>query len=207
MIYRYIYKITCTKGSFKDKFYYGRHTTNNLNDGYKGSGKLLLNYYKKFPNDYKKEIISYHNSEEELNKAEYDIINMYINDPMCLNIAAGGHGGFTGKHTNETKEKMRGPRPNVIPWNKGLKNCYSEEVTNKMKEAWKHRTVSDITKERMKEAAKHRPPVSEYTKKKHSIASKNNKASLDHKWMTNGNNIICPHISKSDYYLIIGYHF
>ena len=26
-MYRYIYKITCTSGSFKDKFYFGQHTT------------------------------------------------------------------------------------------------------------------------------------------------------------------------------------
>ena len=35
MIYRYTYKITCTAGTFKDKFYFGQHTTENLNDGYK----------------------------------------------------------------------------------------------------------------------------------------------------------------------------
>ena len=72
MIYRYIYKITCTAGSFKDKFYFGQHTTDNLDDGYKGSGRKIGNYYKKHPNDYIKEIISFYNSQEELNKAEYD---------------------------------------------------------------------------------------------------------------------------------------
>ena len=75
MIYRYIYKITCTTGSFKDKFYYGQHTTTNLDDGYKGSGHFLGDYYKKYPNDYIKEIIAFYNTEEELNQAEYDIIH------------------------------------------------------------------------------------------------------------------------------------
>ena len=30
MIYRYIYKITCTQGSFKDKFYFGQRITSKL---------------------------------------------------------------------------------------------------------------------------------------------------------------------------------
>ena len=69
MIYRYIYKITCTAGSFKGKFYYGQHTTDDLDDNYKGSGKLIYDYYQKYPNDYVNEIISFHNSKEELNQA------------------------------------------------------------------------------------------------------------------------------------------
>lgn len=103
MIYRYIYKITCTAGRFKDKFYFGQHTTDNLNDGYKGSGCKLKNYYKKHPNDYVKEIISYHNSQEELNQAEYDIIKPWLNTPMCLNLCDGGD---MGTCSEETKRKI-----------------------------------------------------------------------------------------------------
>ena len=92
-IYRYIYKITCTQGTWKNYFYFGQHTTKNLNDGYKGCGTKLRCYYKKYPEDFIKEIISFHNTQEELNEAEYDIIHPYLNDPMCLNISEGGWGG------------------------------------------------------------------------------------------------------------------
>ena len=102
MIYRYIYKITCTTGSFKDKFYFGQHTTDNLNDGYKGSGTKLKIYYKKHPDDYIKEIIAFYNNDEELNKAEYDIIHPYLNDKMCLNLKDGGN---NVKYTEELKKK------------------------------------------------------------------------------------------------------
>lgn len=103
-LYRYIYKITCTKGSFKDKFYFGQHTTSNLDDGYNGSGRMLVKYYKKYPNDYIKEIISFHNTQKELNQAEYDIISPWLNNPMCLNLKEGG--GSTGKLSIKTKELL-----------------------------------------------------------------------------------------------------
>ena len=103
MTYRYIYKITCTAGRFKDKFYFGQHTTDNLNDGYKGSGHLITDYYKKHPNDYIKEIISYHNSQEELNQAEYDIIKDWLNNPICLNLIGGGNKGGV---TDEYRQKI-----------------------------------------------------------------------------------------------------
>lgn len=108
MTYRYIYKITCTAGRFKDKFYYGKHTTINLDDGYKGSGVLLVKYYKKYPNDYIKEIISFHNSDDELNKAEIDIISNYLTNENCLNLAKGGIGG-----------QLKGIHLGQKPWNTG----------------------------------------------------------------------------------------
>ena len=128
MIYRYIYKITCTAGSFKNKFYFGQHTTNNLDDGYKGSGVKLRSYYKKHPNDYIKEIISFHNTDEELNKAEYEIIHPWLNNKMCLNLMEGG--GNNGKPSEETKRK-------ISEAHKGISHSTSEETKRKISEARK----------------------------------------------------------------------
>lgn len=117
MIYRYIYKITCTAGSFKDKFYFGQHTTENLDDNYHGSGRKLQRYYKKYPNDYIKEIISFYDSQEELNKAEYDIIHPHLNNNMCLNLMEGG--GNTGSPSIETRIKISKSLLGNVPVNKG----------------------------------------------------------------------------------------
>lgn len=127
MTYRYIYKITCTEGSFKGKFYFGQHTTKNLDDGYKGSGKLLSVYYKKYPNEYIKEIIAFYNSQEELNKAEYEIIHPWLGKKECINLTDGGHHGQT-LMTEETKQKISNS-------NKGKSK--SEDHRRKLSEAKK----------------------------------------------------------------------
>ena len=132
MTYRYIYKITCTSGSFKDKFYYGQHTTTNLDDGYKGSGKKLLDYYKKYPKDYIKEIIGYYDTEQELNDAEYKIVDKYIKDKNCLNIIAGG---YYGKPSDETINKIKSSTKGRVSPNKGKK--FSEETKKKLSDAHK----------------------------------------------------------------------
>lgn len=167
MKYYYIYKITCTAGYLKDKFYFGKRITSTLpeNDKYKGSGVIIQKYYKKHPNDYVKEIISFHNSKTELNKAEYDIIHPYLGNEMCLNLMEGGLGGaqyFTSEETRKkqsqshkgkkpwnkgiswhkkTKRKMseeeKQKRKGQIPWNKGLKGCYSPETRKKQSESAK----------------------------------------------------------------------
>lgn len=130
MTYRYIYMIVCMAGSMKYKYYIGQHTTTNLNDNYKGSGKLLLDYYKKYPNDYIKTIICFCESIEELNQREHEIIHPLLDDPMCLNIQEGGyHCEFTEEMRNKMSKSLKGKKA----WNKGLK--MSEEYCIKNKEA------------------------------------------------------------------------
>lgn len=110
MKYFYTYKITLTQGSLKGKFYFGQRTTsiNPLKDKYKGSGTIIQRYYKKYPKGYIKEILAYYNSPEELNKAEYELIQPYLNTEDCLNLVEGG-GCFQVGHEvkQETREKLR----------------------------------------------------------------------------------------------------
>lgn len=159
-MYYYIYKITCTAGSLKNKFYFGQHTTENLDDNYKGTGAILKKYYKKHPNDYIKEIIAFYNNQEELNKAEYDIIHPYLGDSNCLNLRDGGNCGTCSK---EAKLKM----------SEALKKLYKEhpEIIERMKETKRlnKKPVSEETKKRMSESQKKRwetTELSEETKQK-----------------------------------------
>ena len=138
MIYRFLYEIRCTAEAHELDYYRGQHTTDNLNDGYTGSGIRILRYLKKHPGAYIKEIISFHDSQEELDIAEYNFIHPVLNDPHCLNIAEGGHGGFTGYHKEETKKHLSERKQEYYKthssWNKGIKcGPMSEEAKSHMK--------------------------------------------------------------------------
>ena len=181
MIYRYIYMITCMAGSWKWKYYIGQHTTENLNDGYKGSGVLINKYYKKYPNDYIKSIICYCDSKEQLDQREKECIEQCINHPDCLNLQSGGHNGSpTLDVRKRIGEKLKGREP----WNKGKKGIYSDETKRKISAAHKGKQLTkpvwnkggtsprkgvkltEETKQKLREAAKNRKPMSEETKQK-----------------------------------------
>lgn len=91
--HHYIYKTTC---NVNGKFYIGMHSTENLDDGYLGSGRRLwnsINYHGK--GNHKKEIIEFCLNREELKQREREIVNVeLINDNFCMNIQLGGGGGF-----------------------------------------------------------------------------------------------------------------
>ena len=105
----YTYKINILKGSLAGHYYYGRHQTNNLNDGYAGSGRIIKDYYKKYDKiegeTYTKEIIAFYNSDKELNEAEKELIgDKYNTDPLCLNLCVGGTFGMLSE---KSIEKMK----------------------------------------------------------------------------------------------------
>ena len=88
--YHYFYKIT---NKINGMFYYGIHSTNNLDDGYMGSGKRLHYAYKKYGKEnFVKEIIKFFDTFEELSNYEEIIVNeKLLNDPKCYNLIKGGY--------------------------------------------------------------------------------------------------------------------
>ena len=87
--YHYFYKIT---NIINGHYYYGVHNTNNLEDGYMGSGKYLLNAYKKYGKEnFKKEILKFFDSSEEAFIYESKIVSKeLVKDPNCYNVQQGG---------------------------------------------------------------------------------------------------------------------
>ena len=88
----YIYKTTC---DVTGKWYVGMHSTNNLEDGYLGSGDRLRYSIRKYGKDkHTKEILEYLDSREELAKREREIVNKeLIKEYLCMNLVVGGEGG------------------------------------------------------------------------------------------------------------------
>ncbi len=91
--FNFIYKTTCLITS---KYYIGMHSTNNLNDGYLGSGKILLNSIKFYGKEnHKIEILEYFDSRLELKSREKEIVNeSLLNDILSMNLVLGGEGGY-----------------------------------------------------------------------------------------------------------------
>jgi len=139
--YTYLVIPTNEKSSMYGKVYFGCHKTTNIQDGYIGSGKLLQKYLKKYPNDYYREIIKYYNSEDELNKAEYDLIHPHLGKPYCLNLTEGGglrafpgelHPMFGKHHSEEAVQKIKEARSKQVSPIKG--KHHSEETRQKLRE-------------------------------------------------------------------------
>lgn len=168
--YLYTYKIILTEGSLTDSYYYGQHKTNDLNDGYKGSGAILRKYYKKYPDGYKKEIISFCNSQEELDKTEYELIKPHLNEEQCLNICFGGRSGGGHPHTEETKQKIsntvKGRKPNNYgkKWSEEQRKAFSEKM--KGHKGWtKGKSLSEEHKQKISDSLKGRQHSNEHNKK------------------------------------------
>ena len=96
--YHYFYRID---NEVTKEFYYGIHSTNNMNDNYMGSGSRLRRIYKLYgKQNFTKSILKYFNSRDELLKYEHDFVNeSVLSDPLCLNMITGGIGSYNGYTT------------------------------------------------------------------------------------------------------------
>jgi hypothetical protein len=82
-----------------------------LDDGYKGSGKKLKEYYKQYPDDYTFTILEFYSNKTELSIAEQKLIgDLWTTDPYCLNSNAGGTGSWSAANaywsTEEGKKRL-----------------------------------------------------------------------------------------------------
>lgn len=129
--YHYIYKTTC---QVNGKFYYGMHSTDDLEDGYIGSGTHLWHSIKKYGREnFTIDIQEFCENREALKKREAELVNEEIlTDPMCMNLKIGGEGGF-----RLTKEQYSARNSKC-----GLKNA--EKIRNDPEH---HRKFSERRKE------------------------------------------------------------
>lgn len=104
----YIYKIT---NNINGMMYIGAHATDNIDDGYLGSGVHIKRAIKKYgKSNFSKEILSVHSSMEEMYLAEKLIVTEELVDsPMYYNLKVGGKGGsrLTKELTEKRNAKIR----------------------------------------------------------------------------------------------------
>lgn len=101
-VYHVLYKTTCL---VTNRYYIGMHSTNDLNDGYLGSGTRLRYSIKKYGvQNHKFEIIEQLPDRSSLKLREKEVVNEeLIKDVNCMNLKCGGEGG--GKFWNKEHQK------------------------------------------------------------------------------------------------------
>lgn len=91
--FHYIYKTICLVNG---KYYVGMHSTDNLDDGYLGSGTVLSRSVKKYGKEnHIREILEFVETRSKLREREETIVNVdLLGDTNCMNLKLGGHGGW-----------------------------------------------------------------------------------------------------------------
>lgn len=92
-MYHFIYKTT---NLITKRFYIGMHSTENLKDGYMGSGKILQRSIAKYGlENHQLEIIKFYDSRVDLRRAEAEFVTREtLDNPLCMNLKLGGFGGW-----------------------------------------------------------------------------------------------------------------
>jgi hypothetical protein len=130
--YHYIYRTTC---KVTGEYYIGIHSTDNLNDGYMGSGVLLKHSIKKHGvENHKHEILEFVSNRKMLSEVEKGVLTKEIlEDIRCLNLKEGGDGGYM---SSEERRK--------IAKAKKRKHRYIEKKNRRKKEVVTHPKINRI---------------------------------------------------------------
>ena len=204
--YRYVYLIN---NRVNGNTYVGQHTTENLEDGYFGSGKLLKRAIKKYGKEkFEKGYLAFTNNIDELNNSERFWVKFFKDHKRgCYNIANGGQNIFTPEICNKISEtrKRKLESGEIVPWNKGKTGVYSKETLKKFSEVQKGKTQSKESNEKRSKTLKGRKISQETIDKRlktikdnPKIYSQEDKSRISNqmKEFNKNNKLICPWCNK-----------
>ena len=173
----YVYKLTFVPDN--RFYYYGKHSTKNLNDNYGGRGALVYRWKKKYGSQcFRREILSFWPSKDLALKEEHRIVgNLWTTDPFCLNQCPGGENNGTIDNTGlvwvTLGEQQKLIKPEFIQnyeergWRKGV----PESVRKKSSLSQKGRKFSEEHKKALS-LAKLGTTIPKDVRKKMSLAAK-----------------------------------
>lgn len=166
-MFYFIYKTYSSSGLY----YYGRHTTKNINDGYLGSGKWIKSMKDK--SNLKREIVLFCENQEDLLKKEEEYITKHINDPKCMNFNERPVGfsllnnpNTLLKGTKILSERVKGEKNGM--YGKTHSDQYKKYLSENMKGEKNHfygKTHTDEVKEKISKANKGKKFSSEVIEK------------------------------------------
>jgi len=163
--YHFIYKTTNT---LTGRYYIGMHSTDNLEDGYLGSGKRLRYSIRKYGNEsHQREILEFVDTREELKAREKEIVSLdEIAKEDCMNLVIGGEGFGVDDRQKEMslkaskflQDKLLNDSEFKEEWRKkvaeGLKRAYAEGNITHLGYDWTGRKHSEDSKKKMSQSRK-----------------------------------------------------
>jgi hypothetical protein len=187
-----------------NKIYIGVHKTEDLNDGYMGSGKVVKSAINKYGIDnFRKDILEFFENAELMYAREKDIVNHeFIMNENTYNLRRGGTGGFDYINL----KKLNRNSGNVNKRNNHYEISSKGGIITRDKELGIH---SEISRKKSKLSLKKKYPNGTFFNKKHSnetiekmksshvgMQSGEKNSQFGTKWITNG--IISKKIKKDD---------
>lgn len=153
--YHYIYKTT---NNLSGRYYYGMHSTDNLDDGYLGSGSQLRRAINKHGKEnFTIEIIKFCKDRDELKSKEKELVTIQeIAKKECMNLRVGGGGmDYKPPISDETRKKMsEAQKKRPINWDaiekatqKWTGSHHTEESKKKISESNIGKTHTDEMKQ------------------------------------------------------------
>lgn len=164
-MFHIVYKII---NNINNKVYIGKHSTNNIDDGYMGSGKIILRSIDKYGVDnFTKIILKTFDCEEDAYEYESLIVNEnFVSSKNTYNLKVGGEGGsvkgtkrsettrrnisdsLKGKpKSNEHKQKLSDAKAGKPSNRKGVPSTFkgierTHDVKKKISDSWDERPIS-----------------------------------------------------------------
>ena len=152
-----------TTNCLNKRFYIGKHATENLDDGYLGSGRRIKAEIKKYGREnFERVVLEEVASREALVLREAQIVTADLRqDPLCLNLKNGGHGGQSSKVANEV-------------WSKPERRAkQSAMLKARWEQEWFQQASAKASSDRMKKRhAAGKVNCATFTGRKHSEATK-----------------------------------
>lgn len=195
-----VYKIT---NLVNGKIYIGMHKTNNLDDNYMGSGKVIRSAIRKYGlKNFNKEILFVFDNEQEMKNKEKELVTEeFLDRPDTYNLTLGGRGGFyyvnrTGLAESKEHLKLASKRRVFL-----IKNdeSYRKEFCKKVKKGLREKNgIQKMLETKRRKGYDNKTFLgkhhSEESKRKISLSKKGKQttSTLGKSWYTNGKeNILC----------------
>ena len=142
-MFHYVYAVV---NLLNEKIYVGKHSTNDLDDGYMGSGKLISFAIKKYGlENFRKFILEQFETEELALEYEKQIVNeQFVKSNETYNLTLGGYGSFFAVNENYSfDQRSKNGKLGAASLKKRLENdnelrkTFVDRLSNINKRMWK----------------------------------------------------------------------